>query len=66
MEAIKAATSGAAAMIDAGGEFGTIAPGMRAVLLILGANPLDDIRNTRTLETVIAEGRVVDRAGLQL
>lgn len=26
----------------------------------MGVNPLDEIRNTRSLETVIAEGRVVD------
>jgi len=66
MEALEAATRGAAEMIGAEEEFGIIQPGRRADLLILGANPLDDIRNTRSLEAVIVEGRVVDRAALSL
>jgi imidazolonepropionase-like amidohydrolase len=45
-------------------DFGTIEPGKRADLLILGANPLDDIRNTRSLEAVVSEGRMVDRQAL--
>lgn len=65
-EALEAATRRAAEMLDAEDEFGTIEPGKRADLLILGANPLDDIRNTRSLETVIAEGRVVDRDALPI
>ena len=63
-EALESATRLAAGMLDAEDEFGTIDAGKRADLLILGANPLDDIRNTRSLETVIAEGRVVDRDAL--
>ncbi len=63
-EALETATSRAAEMLDVEDEFGTIEPGKRADLLILGANPLEDIRNTRSLEVVIAEGRVVDRAAL--
>jgi imidazolonepropionase-like amidohydrolase len=66
MEALEAATRRAAEMIDAGNEFGTIEPGKRADLLVLGGNPLNDIRNTRSLETVIAEGRVVDRDALPI
>ncbi len=65
-EALEAATRRAAEMIDAEDDFGTIEPGKRADLLILGANPLDDIRNTRSLETVVAEGRVVDRDALPI
>lgn len=65
-EALQAAARRAAEMLDAKDEFGTIEPGKRADLLILGANPLDDIRNTRSLETVIAEGRVVDRETLPI
>jgi imidazolonepropionase-like amidohydrolase len=63
-EALESATRQAAEMLDAEDEFGTIEPGKRADVLILGANPLDDIRNTRSLETVIAEGRLVDRYAL--
>lgn len=64
MEAIQAATRVAAEMIGAEADYGTIEPGKRADILILGANPLEDIRNTRSLELVISEGRVVDREAL--
>ena len=64
MEALVAATSRAAEMIGAQGEFGTIERGTRADLLILGANPLDDIRATRSIESVVVEGRVLDRTAL--
>lgn len=66
MEALEAATRRAAEMIGAADEFGTIEPGKRADLLILGANPLADIRDTRSLEMVIAEGRLVDRDALRI
>ena len=64
MEALEAATRRAAEMIRADRAFGTIEVGKRADLLILGANPLTDIRNTRSLEAVVSEGRLVDRAAL--
>ena len=64
MQALVAATRNAARMIGAEAEFGTIEVGRRADLLVLDADPLEDIRNTRTLETVVLEGRVVDRGAL--
>jgi hypothetical protein len=64
MEVIEAATRRGAELLRRADEFGTVEPGKRADLLILGANPLDDIRNTRSLEVVISEGRVVDRQAL--
>lgn len=64
-EALEAATRRAAEMIGAGSEFGTLERGKRADLLILGANPLDDIRNTSSIEFVVGEGRVVDRMALR-
>jgi hypothetical protein len=64
MEVIVAATRRGAELLRGADEFGTLEPGKRADLLILGANPLDDIRNTRSLEVVISEGRVVDRQAL--
>jgi imidazolonepropionase-like amidohydrolase len=62
--ALQAATRRAAEMIGAEDDFGTIEPGKRADLLILGGDPLADIRNTRSLEVVISEGRVIDREEL--
>lgn len=65
MEAIVAATRGAAEMIGVDDEFGTVTPGKRADLVILSADPLATIDNTRFLDAVIAQGRVVDRNALR-
>lgn len=40
---------------------GQVAPGYRADLLLLDNNPLENIEHTRTISTVIANGRVYDR-----
>ncbi len=64
MEALVSATRRAAEMVGAADTFGTVEPGKRADLLILGGDPLADIRNTRTLEVVVQGGRIVDRSSL--
>lgn len=64
MEALISATRRAAEMMGNEDTLGTVEPGKRADLLILGANPLEDIRNTRTLEVVVKGGRVLDRSSL--
>ncbi len=38
--------------------------GARADLVVLAGNPLDDIRNSRSIEAVIASGPYLDRADL--
>jgi imidazolonepropionase-like amidohydrolase len=59
-EALKAATRNGA--IAAGlQQYGTIAPGKQADVLVLSENPLEDIRNIRKLEMVIKGGRVAVR-----
>lgn len=63
-EAIQAATQVNARIVGADQEIGSIAPGYWADLLILDANPLEDIRYTRRINTVIKGGRIVDRAAL--
>ncbi|MDX1566764.1 MAG: amidohydrolase family protein, partial [Longimicrobiales bacterium] len=63
-EALLAATGRAAEMVGAAGDFGAVEPGRRADLLLLSRNPLDDITNTRTIERVILDGRVMDRERL--
>ena len=60
MDALRAATSRAAARLDRGDEFGTIAPGFAADLVMLGGDPLTDIRNVRRIERVVARGRFHD------
>ncbi len=42
-------------------ELGQIAPGRRADLVVLGADPTLDIRNSTSIETVILGGVTVDR-----
>lgn len=57
MQAIVAATGDAARCYKKNGTLGTLAAGSAADLLILGANPLDNIRNTRTIEQVWISGK---------
>ncbi len=45
-------------------EVGTISPGKRADLVLLGANPLADIAHTRAIEAVCVRGRWLDRGEL--
>jgi imidazolonepropionase-like amidohydrolase len=58
MEAIVAATRRPAERLGKTAVFGTVAPGHSADLLVLGADPLADIRNVRRIERVIARGLV--------
>jgi imidazolonepropionase-like amidohydrolase/Tol biopolymer transport system component len=46
-------------------EFGTVAPGQLADLVILDANPLESIRNTVSIWRVVREGRLFDPLTLQ-
>jgi imidazolonepropionase-like amidohydrolase len=57
MQALVSATGDAARCHNKAGQFGTLQPGAAADLLILGANPLDNIRNTRTIEQVWIAGK---------
>jgi imidazolonepropionase-like amidohydrolase len=52
MQALVSATSGAAKAINISKEVGTLEKGKLADFLVLTANPLDDIRNTRAIESV--------------
>ncbi|MGE0599338.1 MAG: amidohydrolase family protein [Dehalococcoidia bacterium] len=53
---LELATRVAAEVLRKDDEIGTVTPGKRADLLILGADPLADINNTRTIETVMKDG----------
>jgi imidazolonepropionase-like amidohydrolase len=56
MEAIQAATIVPARVLGLDKEVGTVEPGKRADLIVLGGNPLEDIHNTRKVEYVITNG----------
>ena len=56
MQALVAAT-GAAARVMGLGDLGTLEPGNRADFLVLDADPLADIRNTRRIDSIWIAGR---------
>ncbi|MDH5591084.1 MAG: amidohydrolase family protein, partial [Gemmatimonadota bacterium] len=58
--ALRAATIVPARFASAIDSLGTIDDGMVADLVILGADPLADIRNVRTAEEVILNGQLLD------
>jgi imidazolonepropionase-like amidohydrolase len=58
MQAIRTATSGAAAGLKLEG-FGRLAPGSPADFVVLGRDPLADIRHTRTIASVWIAGNQV-------
>jgi imidazolonepropionase-like amidohydrolase len=60
-QALAAATRNPAEFVRASKEWGTIEKGKRADLLLLEANPLEDIRNTARIEAVSVGGRWLDR-----
>jgi imidazolonepropionase-like amidohydrolase len=57
MQALVAATKGSAQCLEIDHQVGTLTPGKWADFLVLSANPLDDIANTRKLESVYIAGR---------
>ncbi len=57
--ALSAATRNAAEVMGLGAERGALPPGRVADIVLLAANPADDIRNTRAIRYVIKGGAVV-------
>jgi len=62
-DAIVAATSNAARLLRLH-DLGTITNGKSADFIVLNANPLDDIKNTRSIANVYIKGEEVDRMRL--
>jgi imidazolonepropionase-like amidohydrolase len=65
-DALKTSTYNPAKYLDKLDEFGTIEVGKRADLVLLKANPLEDITNTQQIEGVMARGRWFNRTDLDM
>ncbi|MFN8583349.1 MAG: amidohydrolase family protein [Gemmatimonadaceae bacterium] len=57
LEALQMATINPARFLNKTNDFGSVAAGRLADLVILRANPLTDIANTRAIAGVVADGR---------
>ena len=56
LQAIRAATLEPARALGIDEDLGSVQPGRRADLVVLGADPLADIRNTRSIQRVMKDG----------
>lgn len=64
-EALCAGTRNAAECLGAADQLGTIAPGLRADLLLLEGNPLEDVANLQRRAGVMVRGRWLPEAELR-
>jgi hypothetical protein len=60
MEALLTSTKWGAEILRLDKKLGTVEPNKLADLVILRANPLNDIRNTKAVDQVIRDGEIVD------
>jgi len=61
MDALLSTTRNIAQAYGKSDELGTVEPGKRADLLVLDANPLDNVENYRRIVHVVKDGEFVDR-----
>ena len=64
IDALRAATINPAKFQNKEIEFGSVTVGKQADLVILDANPLDDISNTQKIHAVVLRGTLIDRRAL--
>jgi imidazolonepropionase-like amidohydrolase len=62
--ALQAATRNAALFMDASDKYGSVSPGKVADLVLLKADPLQDVHNTTKISAVFLAGKEFDRAAL--
>lgn len=65
MEALSAATINPATYLALDGDVGSLAPGKLADMVIMDANPLEDIRNTDQISHVMVNGRIYQASDLK-
>jgi imidazolonepropionase-like amidohydrolase len=61
-DVIKIATKNGAEALDLMKQTGTLEHGKQADILILSANPLEDIKNTKRIDAVISNGEIINRS----
>lgn len=66
MEALCAATRGASHFLGREKELGAVEVGHTADLVLLSANPVENIANTRKVWAVVRNGSYYDRAALDV
>lgn len=64
VEALKAATAAPAEFLNASGEFGSVVVGARADLVLLGADPFEDVAALDEISSVVVRGHWFDREAL--
>ena len=64
-EALVAATRNPAEVLKAGDQFGTVSPGKRADLILVEANPLENVGNAARLVGVMVRGRWLSQTDIQ-
>ena len=64
MQALQAATKNPAVFMGVGQKQGTVEVGKNADLVLLDANPLDDVRNTEKIRALVIHGKLLDRTTL--
>jgi imidazolonepropionase-like amidohydrolase len=64
LQALQTATLNPAKFLNRLDEFGTVQPGRIADLVLLDANPLVDIANTRKIAAVVSDGRYLSQEDL--
>jgi imidazolonepropionase-like amidohydrolase len=64
LQALQAATLTPARVMGLADEMGTVEAGKLADLVLLDADPLADVANTRRIHAVVANGRLLDRTAL--
>ena len=65
IEAIRAATTRPAEFMGESDKWGAVATGQRADLMLLSANPLQDIRNSERIAGVMVRGRWLSEDAIQ-
>src|SRR5262249_39210876 len=65
LQAIHAATYNAARIMKAENDWGSLQAGKLANVIVVSGNPAEQISDTRNIEIVVLEGRVLDRQSLR-